>query len=70
MYGSELPGAIVEELDVKPDELVHSVCRIRTADGLKVAHDLIPSFELTGLDLAPDLIGYFFIFRNFMRHIQ
>ena len=46
-----------------------------TADSVVLAelilrHDLIPGFELTGLDLVPDLIGYFFIFRNFMRHIQ
>lgn len=52
LRGSELPGAIVEELDVKPDELVHSVCRIRTADGLKVAlnYTYIPCNILPALD--------------------
>lgn len=50
--GSELPKTIAEELGVKPDELVHSICRIRTADGLKVAlnYTYIPCSFLPALD--------------------
>lgn len=52
LRGSELSGTIAKELAVQPDELVHSICRIRTADGLKVAlnYTYIPCSILPALD--------------------
>lgn len=52
MRGSALPKIIAEELEVQPEELVHSISRIRTADELKVAlnHTYIPCSLLPALD--------------------
>jgi len=52
LRGFELPGNIRDDLEVAPDELVHSICRIRTADGLKVAlnYTYIPCSILPALD--------------------
>ncbi len=63
--GSELPRTISEELEVEPEELVHSICRIRTADGLKVAlnYTYIPCSLLPALDTRM-LEGSFYEYIN------
>lgn len=49
---SELPQ-IADELNTEPDELIHCICRIRTANGVKVAlnYTYIPCSILPSLDV-------------------